>query len=442
MERTKYPKKEKAAFGLPDIGIPSEVLFHPDLTCTEKILFGFLRNLAQGKDGCWASNKYLGNLLCVGTQTISNAINNLKKHEFIKIYNEQKGQKTIRRIFINPEYPIIYHNLMEEVQTQLKNGNVNLKNNSDINNAIAFDDHYKKIYTPPIKKFIPPYKKIYTKYNNNNKINKINKDNIPQNKKATMTWKQLTKQYGRGPVKFVKHFLEVQKENFPKLIKENITPNCTRVLTSLDCLDKLQRLDGFDFETEIKPALEVALRDEFWARNVLSLGSLRNKGRNGEKKFVNIQTTLSNRIKTTSMNQTETIDKIIASQRWNQDKVEMLKKNVFTPLLSKLNGSSSKLEITKSICILIDDIEKRQKRPQKPNTEEDYRKKKFIYDKWELIPKSAKLVTEFVKWLDEQTWIGGLKPGHFDIDGKTFATFLNEYQNKLGFDVFEGRMLT
>ena len=38
-------------FGLPDIGIPSEVLFHPELTNTEKMLFGYLRNLSQTEKG-------------------------------------------------------------------------------------------------------------------------------------------------------------------------------------------------------------------------------------------------------------------------------------------------------------------------------------------------------------------------------------------------------
>ncbi len=458
MERTEYPNKRKVTLGLPDIGIPSEVLFHPNLTCTEKILFGFLRNLAQGKDGCWASNRYLGDLLGVGAQTVSNAINNLKKYKFIRIYNEQKGQKTIRRIFINPEYPVIYYDLMEEIQTQLKNGSFKLKNNSDVlggdhnglsenvnpDGTIDSNDPYKKNYIPPIKKFIPPYKKIYTKYDN--EYDNINKNNIRQNKKSNkITWSQLCKKYGPSQVRFVKRFLEQQKENFPKFIKEDITPDCNRVLSSLDCLDKLQRLDGFDFETEIKPTLEAALQDEFWARNILSLGSLRKKGKNGEKKFVNIQVTLPTRNRNFPVQPIKPCaspDNIIAEQGWDDFRVKLLKERVFDPVLTKLNGASDKTEVTKSICRLIKDIEKRQKRPQPPKNKEEYKREKFIHDIWESIPKANRIVTDFTKWLEDQDWIGILKPGHFDIDGKTFATFRNEYQDRIGgFDIFEGRML-
>ncbi len=420
MERTKHPKKEKIRFGLPGIEIPSEVLFHPNLTNTEKILFGFLRNLAQGKDGCWASNHYLSNLLGVGEQTISNAIANLRKHQFIEVCMEQTELRTNRKIFINPEFPIIYHETMVEIQDQLKSGTLQ-----------------ENLYIP-IKKIIHPYKKTYSKYINK----KNNKNNIPQTKKQNTTWKQLVKQYGRSQVKFVKYFLEKQKENFPKLIKEDITPNSNRVLTSLDCIDKLQRIDGFDFETEIKPILEAVLQDEFWAKNVLSLGSLRNKGRNGEKKFVNIQTTLSLSSRNLPINHLGTPDEIIAKQGWSEDKVKLLKEQVFSPILAKLRNPLSKAEVTQAICKLIVSIDQRQHKPPKPKTEEEYLKKKEIYCKWDLIPGAIKLVGEFTRWLNEQDWIGVLKPGHFDIEGKTFQTFLDEYQRKIGFDVFEGRRLT
>ena len=46
MERTTLGKAEMNENGLPSIGIPAEILFHPELSNTEKILFGFIRNLA------------------------------------------------------------------------------------------------------------------------------------------------------------------------------------------------------------------------------------------------------------------------------------------------------------------------------------------------------------------------------------------------------------
>jgi len=507
----------------PYIVIPSEVLFNANLTSTEKLLFGIIQNLAQGEDGCYASNSYLGNLLGVCKQTISNGIVNLEKNELIETYLElsieKEGFKTKRKIVVKPELSINKINSITTKNKSKNNDNVSenenelSKNNIDKNQKtlVNIDENsqddtkkfiapykknymgiqknlyphiknfispYKKIYIPgeenkenqlknsenqlknsenqltDTKNFIAPYKKIYSVFKKNNKKNKNNMQkmkidetsNTPQSKKTNnLTWSQLIEKYGRSQVKFVRYFLKKQKENFPKFIKDDISPNNSRVLTSLDCLDKLQRIDGFDFETEIKPTLEAALQDEFWARNILSLGSLRNKGRNGEKKFVNIQVTLSNRTKTSpfqSHKQSITPDDIIAEQGWDDFRIKLLKKSVFDPVFSKLNGASDKTEITKSICKLIKEIEKRQKRPKPPENEKDYQMRKFIFDKWELIPQANRILKDFVKWLDNQDWIGELKPGHFDIDGRTFAMFRNYYQDSIGgFDIFEGRML-
>ena len=480
----------------PCIVIPPEVLFSTNLTSTEKLLFGIVQNLAQGEDGCWASKSYLGNLLGVSNRTISKAITNLEKNEFIEIcsetYVEQKGFKTNRTIIINPELSI--------TKNQWKNNNNELDNYNPLDNnypldrnnngngyhedqkpMIGVEENFyplrKKLlypleenfYTleenfyPSRRKFLTSSKKTSNEFkinNNNNKYIYANKpnelnDTVPMNEKSSnpskpkksnkMTWSILVERYGRPQVRFVRRFLKKQKENFPKFIKDDITPNNDRVLSSLDCLDKLQRIDGFDFETEIRPTLEAALQDEFWARNILSLGSLRKKGKNGEKKFINIMVTLSNRTKTSpfqSHKPSITPDDIIAEQGWDDFRIKLLKKSVFDPVFSKLNGASDKTEITKSICKLIKEIEKRQKRPKPPENEKDYQMRKFIFDKWELIPQANRIVKDFVKWLDNQDWIGELKPGHFDIDGRTFAMFRNYYQDSIGgFDIFEGRML-
>jgi len=167
MERTKT--KENHSFGLPDIGIPSEVLFHPELTHTEKILFGFLRNLSQSEKGCWASNKWLGGLIGVKGQTISNSISKLKECEYILVEYEQMADgRQVRRIFINPVYPQIYRKLVIEAY---KNINSPLLEN----------------LFPSIKKIIHPYKKTLSKIDKekvNKEVNKNKKnsllDNLPK----------------------------------------------------------------------------------------------------------------------------------------------------------------------------------------------------------------------------------------------------------------------
>ena len=101
----------KQQFGLPAIGIPAEVLFHPKLSNTEKILYGLIRNLAHSEKGCFASNKWLGGLLGSQPQTISNGIKNLRDWEIITIEYYISEEKQMRHIFLNPEYPNIYNKM-------------------------------------------------------------------------------------------------------------------------------------------------------------------------------------------------------------------------------------------------------------------------------------------------------------------------------------------
>lgn len=136
--------KIEAYCGLPDIGIPAEVFFHPELSSTEKLLFGLLRNLSQTSKGCWASNAYLGTLLGIGVQATSNAIAKLKHLHFIIIELQQVDEKNIQRhIFIDPIYPQYYRELIQEKNNQL-------------------DPLKENLYTP-IKKIIGGYKKTYSK---------------------------------------------------------------------------------------------------------------------------------------------------------------------------------------------------------------------------------------------------------------------------------------
>jgi len=60
------------------------------------------------------------------------------------------------------------------------------------------------------------------------------------------------------------------------------------ILVAVTEIDKLCRLDHFDFEACIKPALKWAVKDPFWSDQILSLSNLRNKGKNGLSKFFNL----------------------------------------------------------------------------------------------------------------------------------------------------------
>ena len=112
--------------------LPIEILCNPEITPTEKMLFGFICNLAKSSKGCWASNAYLGKRLWLGPQSISNAIAKLKKYRYIEVVFEDKknSNQKQRRIFINKDYPSLYYDAVvayndnidsvEDMETLLK----------------------------------------------------------------------------------------------------------------------------------------------------------------------------------------------------------------------------------------------------------------------------------------------------------------------------------
>mgnify|MGYP000356042858 CR=1 FL=1 len=80
-------------------------------------------------------------------------------------------------------------------------------------------------------------------------------------------------------------FLEYQQEQLgEKLVK--VTDK--KVRDGAETLEKLTRLDGYDLDADIRPALNWAIHDDFWSKQVRSLCSLRRPGNNGEMKFTNL----------------------------------------------------------------------------------------------------------------------------------------------------------
>lgn len=112
------PKEEKNEFGLAGVYLPSEILFNFNLTNTDKILFGFIRNLSTSNKGCTASNRYLGNMLKVTPQTISDSVRNLKENKYLKVKFSEKNKGTFeqqRHIYVDENYIKNYRPLIEYV---------------------------------------------------------------------------------------------------------------------------------------------------------------------------------------------------------------------------------------------------------------------------------------------------------------------------------------
>ncbi len=84
----------KQGWGLPAIGIPSEILWNPLFSNTEKVLYGFLKNLSSQPEGCFATNLYLGNLVGVTKNSTSRMICRLKTAGYIDVTEtEENGYK-------------------------------------------------------------------------------------------------------------------------------------------------------------------------------------------------------------------------------------------------------------------------------------------------------------------------------------------------------------
>jgi hypothetical protein len=61
------------------------------------------------------------------------------------------------------------------------------------------------------------------------------------------------------------------------------------ITSGAETIDKLIRLDGYDLDAEIKPALQWGLKDAFWSGQIRSLAQLRKKSKkNSDTKFTNL----------------------------------------------------------------------------------------------------------------------------------------------------------
>jgi len=210
--------------------IPAPVRYCKKLKANEKLMFGELTALTNEKGFCYASNDYFANLYDVSKTSVSKWISNLEKNKFIRlkmIY--QKGTKQIkeRRIYIAP--------LLKKTSIPIE----------------------EKLNTPIEEKL---------KVNIYNNINNIKKEYTTKSEKRQFDDKTKTA---------FPHFVEI----FP--IKYHPKTE-TQKIKWLDCLDKLQRLDGYDLR-EVYNVSKNLRNDEFWQNNFLSILKLRNTDKNGIK---------------------------------------------------------------------------------------------------------------------------------------------------------------
>ena len=96
-------------------------------------------------------------------------------------------------------------------------------------------------------------------------------------------------------------FYKYQYEFYPKQLREFKSNNNKLVLDSIKVIDRLIRIDGYTLD-DIKLSLQSAVKDDFWKKQIISLRGLRNKAKNGNTKFDNLNS-----------NREETIDEVMSS---------------------------------------------------------------------------------------------------------------------------------
>ena len=75
------------------VQVPMVVLLDEDISSTAKLLMGLITTLSM-KDGyCYASNRYLSNLLKVSKRTISSSITALRRKKYVEIGNDDSARK-------------------------------------------------------------------------------------------------------------------------------------------------------------------------------------------------------------------------------------------------------------------------------------------------------------------------------------------------------------
>lgn len=78
------------------VEVPVVVLLDEALSTTTKLLMGLITTLSMQEGFCFASNRYLSNLMKVSRRTITSCIASLRKKNYIRVESEPNT----RRIYL------------------------------------------------------------------------------------------------------------------------------------------------------------------------------------------------------------------------------------------------------------------------------------------------------------------------------------------------------
>ena len=205
--------------------IPAFVRYDQTLTANAKLLYGEITALCNDKGFCFARNKYFADLYGVSNVSISKWINQLKSSGYIKIkmlYKEDSKQIESREMYITN-----FNEVLKKSSGGIKE---KLKDNIYINNNNNTLEYKKKEFSDMVLKSFQPICELFPIQTQ------------PKTQADKNSW--------------------------------------------LDCIDKLERLDGYS-PRKVYYIVQKVRSDDFWRNNFLTILKLRKKNKDGLK-YINL----------------------------------------------------------------------------------------------------------------------------------------------------------
>ena len=149
---------------LKGLWIPAEILLNEDLSDKEKIILSMILYLSEETKSCFASNKYIANIVNVTHERVSKIISSLKDKGYVSVKLKYKtDSKEIEERQIIPK-PQNINGYSQKLQESIDNNNYLDsekrpypigENNKDIINNIKNKNNYNKEYQTNRKKYVP-----------------------------------------------------------------------------------------------------------------------------------------------------------------------------------------------------------------------------------------------------------------------------------------------
>ena len=152
---------------LKGLWIPAKILLNKDLSDKEKIILSMILYLSEEKDSCFASNKYIANIVNVTPERVSKIISSLKDKGYISVklkYKTDSKEIEERQIYQRERDIILednenLHNEVEQIKKEYKEKEFNIewKYKSKIKDLEKENSHLHKIidkFYDTIDKFI------------------------------------------------------------------------------------------------------------------------------------------------------------------------------------------------------------------------------------------------------------------------------------------------